>query len=70
MRKLTYELTTSKYQQNAGRKRPPTNNFIPQPVRIKTLILTVKHLRKTNAVREDAITFKFNERVYLQKRII
>ena len=36
-----------------------TNKFRPQPVDIDTLILTIKHLKPTNACGSDGISFRF-----------
>jgi len=56
----TYEQTIAPtYQHNINETRPTTNFFRPQPVGVETIILTIKHLRKTNSVGADGIAHRF-----------
>ena len=40
-------------------QQPNTSNFRPQPVDVKTVILTFKEFRKTNSFGSDAIPYKY-----------
>jgi len=58
--RLTYEQTAASLApQNTTRTRFSTNAFRPQPIGVETTVLTIKHLRETNAVGVDNIAFRF-----------